>query len=672
MSGTSEPVGSIEVALAHTTRLLDSNPALAAEQAGEILKVSPGHPAAALLLGVARRRGGEARAALQVLEELTKAHPRFALAHYELAVAYGNSGYGELAVASLRRAVALKPDLPDAWRALGDHLTALGDSEGADAAYAQHIRASTSDPRLLEPAAALCDGKIAVAEGLLREHLKQCPTDVAAIRMLAEVATRLGRLADAEVLLERCLELAPSFNGARHHYAVVLNRQGNHGAALVEIDKLLVAEPRNPGFRNLKAVVLGRIGHYDEANRIYAEVLGEYSHNAKVWMSYGHSLKTAGRQNESVEAYEESIRLAPNLGEAFWSLANLKTYRFTGAQLAAMREQLRRTDLSTEERFHFNFAMGKALEDEGVYADSFASYAEGNRLRRSVIAYDAEENSLHVSRSKALFTPEFFARRASFGALAADPIFVVGLPRAGSTLVEQILASHSLVEGTMELPDVIALARKLGERRKKGDTSKYPEVLAELDAQELRALGEGYIADTRIQRRSGAPFFIDKMPNNFTHVGLIHLMLPNAKIIDARRHPLGCCFSGFKQHFARGQTFTYSLEEIGRYYRDYVELMAHFDDVLPGRIHRVIYETMIDDTEAEVRRLLAYCGLEFEERCLRFYETERAVRTASSEQVRTPIYRDALDQWRNYNEWLGPLRAALGSVVEAYPHAPKF
>jgi tetratricopeptide (TPR) repeat protein len=572
----------------------------------------------------------------------------------------------------LRRAVQLKPDLTDAWRVLADHLTAIGDSAGADAAYARHIQASTRDPRLLEPAAALCENRIAVAEALLREHLKQHPTDVAAIRMLAEVAARLARYADAETLLARCLELAPGFMAARQNYAMVLHRQNKESEALVETERLLAAEARNPSYRNLKAAILSRIGEYDESIRIYADVLAEYPTQAKVWMSYGHALKTAGRSKDSIEAYRESIDLTPSLGESYWSLANLKTFQFPRAELDAMLAQVARSDISEEDRLHFHFAIGKALEDAGRFAESFDHYATGNRLRRTSVTYDAAETSAHVRRSKALFTREFFQRRAGWGSDAPDPIFIVGLPRAGSTLVEQILSSHAQVEGTQELPNIIAMARELGGRKSRREVSEYPEVLEPLSAAECRALGERYLEQTRIHRKTDAPFFIDKMPNNFMHIGLIQLILPNAKIIDARRHPMGCCFSGFKQQFARGQTFTYSLDEIGRYYCDYVELMAHFDAVLPGRIHRVIYETMVEDTEAEVRRLLDYCGLPFEEACLRFYENERAVRTASSEQVRRPIYREGVDQWRYYEPWLGPLAAALGRVLDVYPNVPEF
>jgi tetratricopeptide (TPR) repeat protein len=672
MSATSEPVGSLQTALEHTQRLMTAEPRLAAEQATEILKVAPGHPLATLWLGVAHRHAGDAAASQAVLDPLAQSQPNWAAAHYELGLTLGVRRDGEGAVAALRRAVSLKPEMPDAWRALGDHLTALGDAGAADDAYARHIRYSTRDPRLLDAAAALCDNKIAVAEALLRAHLKQHPTDVPALRMLAEVGARLGRYADAESMLERCLQLAPSFTAARHNYAFVLHRQHKSAAALAQIDGALEAEPRNPGYRNLKAAVLISIGEYEQAIRLYADVLAEYPGNAKVWMSYGHALKTAGRQDECLSTYRKSIELAPHLGEAYWSLANLKTFRFSEADIAAMRTQLERADLNEEDRFHFHFAFGKALEDAAQFAASFEHYEQGNRLRRAGVAYEADWNSEQVQRTKALFTPEFLSARARCGSPAADPIFIVGLPRSGSTLLEQILSSHRQVEGTMELPDLVGIVRDLGGGRPRARTDDYPQSLARLDGAALRALGERYLAQTRIYRKSSAPFFIDKLPNNFAHTGLIHLILPHAKIIDARRHPLGCCFSGFKQHFARGQHFTYSLNEIGRYYHDYVELMQHYDAVLPGRVHRVFYERMIEDTEAEVRRLLDYCNLPFDERCLRFYENERAGRTASSEQVRRPIYREAVDHWVNYEPWLEPLKSALGSVLEHYPNVPEF
>ena len=667
-----EPVGTLAVALAHAQKLLDSDPTLAAEQATEILKSVPGHPGAKLLLGVARRRLGDVAGALVVLEPLALSQPAWFAVHYELGLVFGLARRGDEAVAALRRTLELKPDLGDAWRALADHLGALGDPEGADAAYAQHLKFASRDPRLLEAGAALVDNRIAQAEALLRAHLKERPTDVAAIRMLAELAARLGRYADAETLLVRCLELAPSFAAARHNYAAILNRQGKSGQALGEIEKALAQEPDNPRYRHLRAGILGRLGEFGPALETYEGLLAEYPKQPKAWMSYGHTLKSAGQREESIAAYRRSVELTPEFGEAWWSLANFKTFRFEPGDLATMRAQAARPDLTSEDRYHFFFAIGKALEDAESWAEAFSQYDQGNHLRRSLVKYDADENTAHVTRSKALFSRAFFSERDGFGSVARDPIFIVGLPRSGSTLLEQILSSHSAVEGTMELPDVISMARLLGERKSRSQESMYPNVLATLGAAEFHALGDRYIEQTRIQRKTDAPYFIDKMPNNFAHVGLIHLMLPHARIIDARRHPLGCCFSAFKQHFARGQHFTYHLAELGRYYRDYVELMAHFDDVLPGRVHRVIYEHMIDDTEAEVRRLLEYCGLPFEENCLRFYENERAVRTASSEQVRQPIYREAVDHWRHFELWLDPLKEALGPVLKAYPAAPAF
>jgi predicted Zn-dependent protease len=671
VSGATEPVGSVDVALAYAARLLERDPALAAEQAGEILKAAPTHPGATLILGVARRRGGDAAAALEVLRPLVDSQPRWAAARYELGVALGDLGAGEQAVNELRRALELNPELPEAWRSLADHLAAMGDDAGADMARARSLKTSTRDPRLLAAGAALCENRIPEAEALLRRHLYEHPTDVAAIRMFAEVAARIGRYPDAENLLARCLELAPGFHGARHNYAVALIRQGKHEVALPQIERLLAAEPRNPNYRTLQAAVLAGIGEYVRAIKVYEAVLKEYPKQGKVWLSYGHALKTAGRLPEGIEAYHQALRLEPRLGEVWWSLANLKTYRFGADHIARMQAQLARTDLSDEDRFHFHFALGKAFEDQAQHAQSFEHYREGNALRRGGVHYDSGRIRQHVAGARQLFTREFFAARAGAGADTTEPIFIVGLPRAGSTLIEQILASHSQVEGTMELPDIPALAQTVAARA--GDEAlHYPHALGVLPRDELRRIGEEYLARTRIQRKTDKPRFIDKLPNNFLHVGFIHLMLPNARIIDARRHPLGCCFSNFKQHFARGQSFTYDLEELGTYYRSYVELMAHFDAVLPGRVHRVLYERMVEDTENEVRRLLEYCGLPFEERCLRFYENERAVRTASSEQVRSPIYREGIEHWRHYDAWLEPLKSSLGTVLDAYPQVPDF
>jgi tetratricopeptide (TPR) repeat protein len=574
------------------------------------------------------------------------------------------------AVAALRRAVALEPALPQAWRLLGDALLAVGEPAAAADAYLQHVRHATSDPQLMAAAMALVGNRIPEAEARLRAHLKLAPTDVAAIRMFAELAARLGRNEDALNLLERCLELAPGFVEARRNYALVLHRGNLPERALAEVEHLLSLDANDAASRNLKAVVLCRTGDYDAAIRLYEELLQAHPEQPKLWESFGHALKTAGQLERAIAAYRRSLALEPSFGEVWWSLANLKTFRFGADELAAMRAQLARTDLAGDDRLHLEFAVGKALEDAGEYEPSFRHYTRGNAIRRAQLDYSADDTSARVRYIREHYTPGFFAARAGGGCPAPDPIFVVGLPRAGSTLIEQILSSHSRVEGTMELPEVTSITRLLRQQGDSGQAMPYHAALTALDGTGLRQLGERYLERTRIQRKTAAPLFIDKMPNNFMHLGLIHLMLPNAKIIDARRHPMACGFSAFKQHFARGQGFSYDLVDIGRYYRDYVALMAHFDAVLPGRVHRVVYERMVEDTEGEVRRLLDYCGLPFEAGCLRFFENARPVRTASSEQVRQPIYREGMEHWRHYAPWLGPLEAALGPVLASYPAAP--
>ena len=524
----------------------------------------------------------------------------------------------------------------------------------SDTAIAQGLR----NPQLMQAALALYDDRLADAEPLLRAHLKADPFDVAAIRMMGELAARVGRYRDAENLLRRALELAPEFGAARANLATILYRQNRPLEALAELD---VLAERDISHENLRAATLGRIGEFEEALKLYEAVLKQAPNQPRVWMSYGHMLKTVGRVDDGVAAYRRALELAPHLGEAWWSLANLKTVRFTAADMAAMQAALDTPGLNDEDHFHLDFALGKAFEDQKAAEAAFKHYAAGNALRRKSLPYDAAETASYVDNSLKTYTAEFFAERKGWGCDARDPIFVLGMPRAGSTLIEQILSSHSQVEGTSELADIPLLARRF---------ANDPARLAELPADELRGLGEDYLKRTQVQRKSGRPLFIDKLPNNWAHVPFIHLILPNATIIDARRHPMSCCFSNFKQHFARGQAFSYDLGDLGRYYSDYVRLMAHVDRALPGRVHRVIYERMVDATEAEIRALLTACGLDFEEACLRFFETERAVRTPSSEQVRQPIFRDGTEAWQGFAPWLGPLESALGPVLDAYPDAP--
>jgi tetratricopeptide (TPR) repeat protein len=670
MGPASAATASLEVALAHAARLLEAEPVLAEAQAREILRAAGEHPRALHVLAMAQVRQGKDQAAVGVLGPLARAHPRWAQAHRDFGGALARLGRFDEAVAALHRSATLQPEAPGAWLALADALGASGDAAAADAAYLSHVQHSTKDPALLASGKALFENRLPDAEAQLRAQLRRAPTDVAAIRMLAEVGARLGRDDDALALLTRCLELAPGFHAARKNLAQVLNRGNRQAEALEQVETLLAADPGNPSHRNLKAVILGRIGDYAQAIALYEDLLAAHPRHPQLWISFGHALKTAGFQDRAIAAYRRAIGIDPGCGEAYWSLANLKTVRFDATDIAAMQAQLRRGDLAEEPRLHFDFALGKALEDAGEYEPSFRHYLAGNARRLALVPYSADDNAARGRAARRVYSREFFAEREGWGSDAPDPIFIVGMPRAGSTLVEQILSSHPAVEGTMELPEVISLARALRRRAESPQTTSYHDTLAGLDAEEARALGEQYLQRTRIHRKRGAPFFIDKMPNNFAHIGLIQLALPNARIIDARRHPLACCLSGFKQQFARGQDFSYSLEDIGRYYKDYVELMAHFDNALPGRVHRVIYEDMVADTESEVRKLLDYCGLPFDERCLRFFENPRAVRTASSEQVRQPIYREGVDHWRHYEPWLEPLKAALGPVLDAYPQAP--
>jgi tetratricopeptide (TPR) repeat protein len=507
---------------------------------------------------------------------------------------------------------------------------------------------------------ALNENRLDVAERLLKPHLKEDPFDAAAIRMLAELAARIGRLGDAENLLRRAIEIAPGFAAARSNLALVLGRTGRPAEALELLDEIFEIDPEDLGILNLRAATLGKLGDFSEALELYEGLLQKTPNQPRIWLSYGHMLKTVGRQAEGIAAYRRALSIQPRLGEAWWSLANLKTVKFDQSDIVAMELALKPEGLSDQDRLHLDFALGKAMHEAGRVEEAFAHYSEANTLRLKNEPYDPVKLTRTVDRSVDLFTAESFAERPG-GSDVSDPIFIVGLPRAGSTLIEQILSSHSLVEGTAELPDIPAMIRRIG---------TYPDAVLRLGRSERVKLGQEYLKRAGVQRRTQRPFFIDKLPNNWLYVPFIHLILPNAKIIDARRHPLGCCFSNFRQHYARGQPFTYDLDHLGRYYADYVRLMGHIDAVLPGRVHRVIYERMVKETEAEVRALLDYCGLEFEPQVMEFYKTERAVRTASSEQVRRPIYREATEEWRPYEPHLGPLKKALGSALDAYPTAP--
>lgn len=644
--------------IARAAALLATDPAQARHDAERLFAVAPNDPRVLLILASAKRRLGDIQGAKLLLAPLARAYPNAANTQYELGLTLADLGEVAAAVAALRQATAANRDLADAWRALGDLSFKTGDVAGADTAYAEHRRASITDPALKPAAAAIHAGRTAEAEHLLRSHLTRHLDDATATRLLAELYLRQGRYPDAEVLFARCFELEPGHDGARFSYADALFRQQKAAAAIVQVERLLARAPSDPAYLNLLAACLALIGEDERVIAIYEGLLVDYSKQPRLWLNYGHTLRAVGRRDDAVEAYRRCLALAPALGDAYWSLANLKVGVLTEADETAMLACLEAPDLIADDRLHLHFALGKALEDRGDHAASFEHYARGAALRRAEWPYDANEMSVQKQRSIALITDSFFTRRAGVGSSSTAPIFIIGLPRSGSTLVEQILASHSAVEGTMELPDIGQIARGFGR--------DYPEALADLEGPALAAFGNAYIETTQVHRHLERPFFVDKMPNNFQHVGLIHLILPHARIIDVRRHPLGVCFSAFKQHFAQGQSFSYDLTDLGRYYSDYVELMAHFDAVLPGRVHRVIYEDLVEDPEAAVRRLLDDCSLPFEEACLRFYENARAVRTVSSEQVRRPIFRGGLEQWRAYEPWLGPLKIALGSTLETW------
>jgi predicted Zn-dependent protease len=595
--------------------------------------------------------------ALATLERLEDAHPTYPRLFQERGHCHVFLRQAPEAIKAFSRAVELNPALPASWQVLTSLYRMVGrPQESANAA--QHVaKLASLAPEVVTARSMVADGNLREAEELIRGYLQQRPDDIEALRVLAQVAQRNEFAKDAATLLEAVLKASPGYRAARHDYVLALIDLHRHKDAREQIDLLIAAEPDNLSHRMTRAGILVGEGSTEAAIAEYEALVPLQPHNPELQLSLGHALKTQGRREAAERAYGEAARQRPEFGDAYWSLANLKTYRFDDAQLTALREQVASRRIPLVDRYHLCFALGKALEDRGEYAESFEYYARGNALKRAEGNYRPDVLERTIDRQIELCTHEFFAQREGWGCEDPAPIFIVGLPRAGSTLLEQILASHSRVEGTMELADIPRLVSSLDLH---ASGARYPDVLALPRAENFRSFGEAYIRDTRHYRVAGRPLFIDKMPNNFRHAGLIHLMLPNAKIIDARREPMACCFSNFKQLFASGQQFTYSLQDIGRYYAMYVRLMDHWDAVLPGRVLRVQHEDVLDDLEGSVRRLLAFCGLDFEPACVEFHKTERRVHTASSEQVRRPINREGVEQWKNFEPWLGELRAALG------------
>jgi predicted Zn-dependent protease len=653
----------VDARLMRAASLLEADPNAAALEAAEILKEHPGHPAALLLLGTARRGSGSPDAAAS-FSELAAAQPDSAPIQLELGRTLYAQGRDVDALKALNRAVELQPNLAEAWRELSSLHAKHGDMDACDVAYAHFTRLAAPELHLAEAHAALANHRLNAAEALLRRQLTQNPQDPQALRALADIAVEREDYVESERLYAQSREIAPGDVRARLGLARTLHVQQKPQPMLPLLERLLRLEPASRPYRSLLASAYGLLGQNERAREILEALIREFPDNEVLYIHYGNALRTGGLAAQAIAAYRKGAELRPSYGEAWFCLSNLKTFRFEAAEMQIMREQAARTDLSDEDRLQLEFALGKAFEDAGEYGASFEYYARGNALRRRAVLYDADANTRFARSLEKMYSAEFFAARHGSGCQAPDPIFIVGLPRSGSTLLEQILASHSQVEGTRELPDIQGFALELGLRESRSDSPNFANLVESLTRDDLKALGQRYIDQTRPTRLGGKPRFIDKLPSNFLHVGLIHLILPNARIIDARRAPLACCFSNFKQHFQAGVWFSYSLDDIGRFYRSYVELMKHYDRVLPGRVHRVNYERLVSDLPGEVRSLLQYCDLPFEEQCLRFHETRRIVQTASSEQVRRPLFAEGLDQWRNFEPWLGELKQALGDIAE--------
>ena len=608
------------------------------------------------MAAVAARYQKDHAAARSHLAALHGAMPEYGRAWQEEGHLARAEGRGADAIAAYVRATRFNPSLEASWRALAD----LSGGEQARQAAQQAERLRALPRELVAVTNHLHEGRLLRAEELCRAYLQRHKRDVEGMRLLAEIGSRFGVLDEAQFLLETAIALEPENRQLRLDLIQVLRQRQRFAEARDQAEWLHARDPESPLFQSHLAIESMQTGDFDRAFALFDRVLAKLPGDPATLTSRGHALKTTGASDDAIASYRAAVAAKPDHGDAWYALANLKTYRFTDEEVAAMRQQAERPDLAFMDRVHLSFALGKALEDRGEYEDSFRHYEEGNALKRRQTRYDADRMSEELAQQRRVCTPDLFAQHSDAGFTARDPIFILGLPRAGSTLLEQILASHSQVDGTMELPDILALAHRL--RGRKAGASRYPEILDELSDEQLTQFGEAYIENTRIHR-GRAPFFIDKMPNNFRHIGLIHLILPNATIIDARRDPLDCCFSGFKQLFAEGQEFTYGLTEVGRYYADYVHLMDHWDDVLPGRVLRVRHEDVLDDLEGQVRRMLDHIGLPFEQACLDFHRTQRAVKTASSEQVRQPINRSGQGAWKPYEPWLGDLKAALGDLA---------
>jgi tetratricopeptide (TPR) repeat protein len=670
MMADGEPTADVSAKLRSASGLLAADPARAEALAREVLGIVPDSADGLIVLGTALRLQGGLEEARAIFEPLAGAQPRSWIVQFELARVRFGLGESRAAAAPLGAAVALKDDLAAAWRLLGDIALASGDPAAARRAYDRLLAAANREPRLKAAAGALAEGRPLEAERLARSVIAEAPNSAAAKHVLAEAAVRRGRLAEAESLLASCLAAAPDLNLVRHAYAGVLAAAGKIRPALVELDRLLALDPGDHRARMAKLAALTTLGDHEAAALVTAQIVQDFPDQPQAWLMRGAGLRALGRVDEAVQAWRRALAIAPSGGEAWWSLASLETHRFDAAERAAMATALASADANSRDASRLHYAVGRADEEAGRSGDAFDHYVRGGAIERRLSAYDPAGMSEFVRRSQELFTDDFFSRRSGWGEATPGPIFIVGLPRSGSTLVDQILVSHPDVEGLGELSEIQAVADWTAIRNPAARAAGYPDCLESLERGEFARLGREYLGWAAARRRRGTAWFTDKAPGNLLHIGLISLILPNARIIDLRRHPLACCVGAFRQHFAGGWDFSYDLGDLGRYYVDYIDLMAHFDAVLPGRIQRVFYERLIEDTEGEVRRLLDGLGLAFDPACLRFFDNPRAVATPSAEQVRRPIFREGVESWRRFEPWLEPLKAALGPALAAYPDIP--
>ena len=628
-----------------------------------MLALDPADQDALYIAAVAARYLGQYETAGDHLRALKQVAPEYGRAFQEEGHLLQAMGELTRALTAYQTATRYNPALVASWQAQADVLKANGQPAKSDLALAQLQRVKALPRELVAVTNHIHEGRILRAEEIVRAFLQKHPHHIEGMRLLADIGSRLGVHEDADFLLETAIELDPENIQLRIDHIQVLRKRQKYAQALAQAKALRARDPESPVFQSLFAIESMQAGDYETALKAFDEVLTKLPNDPSTLTSRGHALKTYGRSANAISSYQAALQADPCNGDAWYALANLKTYRFSDDEVQHMQSAQQSQDLSFMSRVHIAFALGKAFEDRREYQAAFENYRTGNALKQKQTRYTTDHMQSEFDAQKTYCSEDVLKAQGGKGSAAPDPIFIVGLPRAGSTLIEQILASHSQVDGTLELPNILSLAHRLRGRKLVSDRDRYPRVLADLSSDELRAMGEDYIEQTRIHRQ-GAAFFTDKMPNNFRHIGLIHLILPNAKIIDARRAPLDCCWSGYKQLFAEGQEFTYGLEEIGHYYRGYVDLMDHWDAVLPeGRVLRVQHEHVLGDLDGQVRRLLDYCDLPFERACVEFHKTDRAVRTASSEQVRQPINRSGQDQWMPFEPFLDPLKQALGAVL---------